>query len=358
VSPSPEPGLAPPRPIGEGFGAVVGQETVVAALQNALGRGRLPHALLLGGPQGVGKATVAGILAQAVNCPERGPLDACGKCSSCGRIARGLHPDVHWVAPSPRIIPVDAIRAINAVIGYSPHEGNRRVIVIDDAHLMNPNAQNAFLKTLEEPPPSALILLVTPAPGRLLPTVRSRCQSLQLAPVPLPRVREYLERQGLDPAQARLRAALAPGSIGGALSVDLDTYAEQLDLVVGALRLAQGSGAGIVQGAEQLVGAGDGETATGKAAAILGVARDVLRDLLVVASGSDEATLVNLEQRDAWRAWAKEISPEGAAEALAAVNAGIERLTTGITPGVKTSLEKTLIAVHRALNGLAAPAAR
>jgi DNA polymerase-3 subunit delta' len=278
-------------------------------------------------------------------------VDACGRCASCDRIARGIHPDVLWSAPSPRFIDIGTIRQLSKAVGYAPHEGRRRVVVIDDAQAMKPPAQNAFLKTLEEPPASSLIILVTPTPGSLLATVRSRCQSLRFSPVPLPQVREYLERhQQMDAGEARLRASLAPGSIGAAIAVDLDAYARLLEIVVDALRLASAGGGGIVAAADELAGAGAGETATQRAASTLFAARDVLRDLLVVSSGADLNTLVNIDRIEAWRAWAAEVDPGGVAEALGAVNAGIERLVgPGIQPNIKMSLERTLIDVFRAL---------
>lgn len=357
-----------PRPAGHGFGALVGQDLVVRALRHAIDSDRLPHALLFGGPPGVGKATCAGLLAQALNCPVSGPRDACGTCPSCTRLARGIHPDLLWVAPDPRIIRIAQITyreddrnsvprntTVTGFVGYAPYEGRRRIVVIDQAHTMNPASQNALLKTLEEPPPSALVILVTPAAGTLLPTVRSRCQSLRFAPVPLPAVRSHLEQHlGMDPAEARLRASLAPGSIGAAIAVDLETYAEQLEAVVEALRLATTGGAGIVAAAEGLAGAGEGETATQRAVSMLYVARDVLRDLLVVASGGDLDSLVNTDRLEAWQAWAREVEPDGVAEALAAVNTSIERFTTGITPNIKMGFELALIDVFRAL----APAER
>ena len=355
---------AAPLAAGEGFGALVGQDRIVRALRHAIEHDRLPHALLFGGPPGVGKATCAGLLAQALNCPERGPLDACGTCPSCRKIARGYHPDVLWIEPDPRIIRIGQVtyrdsdpkslprtETATGFVGYTPYEGQRRIVIIDQAHTMNPSAQNALLKTLEEPPASALVILVSPAPGTLLPTVRSRCQSLRFAPVPLPDVRAHLElHHDMDPEEARLRAALAPGSIGAAIAVDLETYAELLEAVVDALRLAIAGGAGIVAAADQLAASGEGETATQRAAATLYVARDVLRDLLVVSSGGDRGTLVNIDRLEAWEAWAAEVDAEDVAEALAAVNVGIERFTTGITPNIKMAFELTLSDVFRALS--------
>jgi len=341
-----------PRPIGSGLSAVVGQEIVQQALQRAIERSRLPHALLFTGPQGVGKATTALLLAQALNCRASGPVDTCGECISCSKIARGIHPDVMWIAPTPRIIRIEQIREAITAIGYRPHEGKRRVVIVDEAHAMQGPAQNAFLKTLEEPPASTSIVLVTPAPGSLLPTVQSRCQTLRFSPIGQETVREYLEQQMQMPAEeARLRAALTPGSIGGALALDLDDYGALLETVVEALRLCQHGGGGVVAAADSLASAGHGETATQRAASTLRIGRDVLRDLLVVTTRADGAGLVNSAQRDAWIAWGREVDSDGVIEALQALNVGIERFTTGITPNIKMAMEQTLVEIGGALAG-------
>lgn len=341
-----------PRPIGSGLNAIVGQEIVLQALRRAIERDRLPHALLFAGPRGVGKATTALLLAQALNCPVAGPADTCGECISCSKIARGIHPDVMWVAPAPQIIKIGQIRELIAAVGYRPHEAKRRVVIIDDAHEMQGPAQNAFLKTLEEPPASTSIVLVTPAPRSLLPTVQSRCQALRFSPVGQDTVRAYLEQQMQLPAEeASLRAALTPGSIGGALALDLDAYGTLLETVVEALHLCQHGGGGVVAAADSLASAGHGETATQRAASTLRIGRDVLRDLLVVTTQADGACLVNSAQREAWVAWGREVDSNGVIDALQALNVGIERFTTGIQPNIKMALEQTLIEVGGALAG-------
>jgi len=331
--------------------AIVGQDVVLRALATATERGRLPHALLFAGPQGVGKATTALVLAQALNCSVAGPTDACGECRSCGKVARGIHPDFHWIGPSPRIIKIGQVRDIIGAVGYRPHEGKRRVIVVDEAHTMQGPAQNAFLKTLEEPPASTTLILVTAAPGSLLPTVRSRCQTLRFSRVGQDAVREYLEtRAGVPANEAQLRAALTPGSIGGALALDLDSYSELLETVVEALRMSQGGGGGVVTAADTLANVGHGETATQRAASVLRIGRDILRDLLVVTANAEQAGLVNTDQREAWVAWAREVDDEGVIEALQALNQGVERLTTGIQPNIKMALEQTLVGVGAGLS--------
>ncbi len=341
-----------PRPIGNGLEAIVGQRVAVQALQRAIERDRLPHALLFAGPQGVGKATTALLLAQALNCQSIGPTDACGECISCSKIARGIHPDVVWIAPAPRIIRIGQIRELISAIGYRPHEGKRRVVIVDDAHAMPGAAQNAFLKTLEEPPASTTIVLATAAPGSLLPTVQSRCQTLRFSPVGQETVRQYLEQQMQLPGEeARLRAALNPGSIGGALAMDLEAYGTLLETVVEALRLSQHGGGGVVAAADSLANNGYGETATQRAASTLRVGRDVLRDLLVVTSEAEGAGLVNSAQRDAWVAWGREVNEDAVIDALRALNVGIERFTTGIQPNIKMALEQTLIEIGGALGG-------
>lgn len=342
----------PPSTDGHGFDAIVGQEAAVGALRRALSGTRLPHALLFVGPPGVGKATCAGVVAQALNCPEQGPGDACGQCVSCRKVERGLHPDVLWMTPAPRTVGIKAVRRAVAATGYRPYEGSHRVVVVDEAHTLTMEAQNAFLKTLEEPPPSSSIVLVTPAPGSLLATVRSRCPSLRFSPLPQSLVRAYLaDKRGLDPDEARLRAALTPGSIGRALCIDLDGYGDLLEAVVEALRLAQLGGAGVVAAAESLSSIGTGETATQRAASTLVVGRDILRDLLVVSAGGDRSSLVNADRFEAWNAWAQDLDPDALARALESLNNGIDRLTTGIQPNVKLSLEHTLIAVGERLGG-------
>lgn len=352
-----------PRPIGTGMRAVVGQDIVLRALRRAIERDRLPHALLFAGPQGVGKATTALLLAQALNCRVAGPLDTCGDCVSCNKIGRGIHPDILWIAPTPRVIRIEQItprdrssippaRTAVGFVGYAPYEGRKKVIVIRGAHAMTEPAQNAFLKTLEEPPPSSILILTSQAPGSLLPTVVSRCQTLRFSPVAQETVREYLEQQVQLPAEeARLRAALTPGSIGGALALDLDAYGALLETVVEALRLCQHGGGGVVAAADRLASSGHGETATQRAASTLRIGRDVLRDLLVITTRADGAGLVNSAQRDAWIAWGREVDSDGVIDALQALNVGIERFTSGITPNIKMALEQTLIEIGRALSG-------
>lgn len=355
-------GAAPPQAAAPGFGALVGQESTVAALRRALSRNRLPHALLLHGPGGIGKATCAGVLAQALNCPESDFLDACGNCPSCHKVQRGLHPDVLWVAPMQpgkillrQIVPRDEKpesphEPIVTWVGYKPYEGRRRVVIIDEAHAMIPPAQNSLLKTLEEPPPSSILVLVTPRPGSLLPTIRSRCQTLRLQPVGLGLMRRHLEETcGMAPAEARLRAGLAPGSLGRAMSLDLDEYNARRDIAEAAVEDARDGGAALLASAETLLAAGAGRRKIDQAASAMSAVRDILRDLLVLSSGEGGELVVNLERAEDWSAWASSLDPDGIIEALRAVQRADDRLHSPLQPNARLTVEEALIGVGAAL---------
>ncbi|MBI4518335.1 MAG: DNA polymerase III subunit delta' [Deltaproteobacteria bacterium] len=207
------------------FANVRGHESAKAQLRAALARERLAHAVLLSGPEGVGKQRLAAALAALLVCEDPTTTtepDACGSCAGCRQAAAGSHPDVRVVAvpPGKKEIRIEPIRELRSFMQLAPLRARSKVAVITDAHALNPNAQNALLKTLEEPPPRSLLILVTHTPGSLLPTVRSRCQRVHCAPLPDDLVVEILQRDGqLTPAEAACAAAYAEGSPGRALQL-------------------------------------------------------------------------------------------------------------------------------------------
>lgn len=148
-------------------------------------REELSHAYILSGPPGSGKGALATLLAQAMVCSSQGPRPCLG-CAPCRKAAAGIHPDVVRVAPAEgkRDIVVDQIRALRSDAYVRPNEAPRKVYLIENAPAMNPSAQNALLKVLEEGPPYAAFLLLADNAGLLLPTIRSRCEILNLAPAP------------------------------------------------------------------------------------------------------------------------------------------------------------------------------
>lgn len=201
---------------------LVGHRPLRALLARAVASGTVPHSLLFDGPDGVGKRTCALDLAAALNCLTRIDGWACGACSACTRIARGSHPDVLVLAPNDKgAITVDMAREVIASASYRPFEARRRVVIVDDADRMLPGAQNALLKTLEEPPPSSMLVLVTARPDALLVTVRSRCPRFRFGPLSTPDVATVLRQvRGLDDETATTIAATAAGSVSRALATE------------------------------------------------------------------------------------------------------------------------------------------
>jgi len=207
-----------------GHWGLIGHQEAVRALEAQLRAGRLPHALLLVGPPQVGKGTIALRLAQALNCQAPPEARPCIRCEQCRRIDAALHPDVQVVTVEPgrKEIRISQVRELERSLHLKPYEGRTRVAIIDPAEAMNLEAQNAFLKTLEEPPPQVVLVLVAVREMRLLPTVRSRCQRLALRPVPVPLLAAALEERGLPPQEAKALARLADGRPGLALSLAAD----------------------------------------------------------------------------------------------------------------------------------------
>jgi DNA polymerase-3 subunit delta' len=207
---------------------VRGHGVLVELFRRSVRRGRLASAYLFVGPDGVGKKLFAKTLAQCLFCtrvPEE-DLDACGECPACRQVLAGTHPDLLAVAPpeGKAVFPVELIagskerrgrEGLCYDVSLRPMSADRRVAVVDEVHRMNAEAANAFLKTLEEPPPYATLILVTSNESALLPTIRSRCQPVRFAPLPTADVTELLVETGqlADRAEATAVAALSEGSL-------------------------------------------------------------------------------------------------------------------------------------------------
>ncbi|WP_110648603.1 DNA polymerase III subunit delta' [Salinicola peritrichatus] len=174
--------------------------------------GRLPHALLLSGPRGIGKQPLAEALVARTLCHSPGEV-ACGECHSCRMLAAGYHPDLMSVTPSEksRQIRIDAIRQVNGFVAQTAQQGGHRVIRIEPAEAMNVAASNALLKSLEEPGEQTLFILVSDIPSRLLPTIRSRCQHWNLATPPADAAEPWLGERLGDAEEARFWLRVAGG---------------------------------------------------------------------------------------------------------------------------------------------------
>ncbi|MEK6288321.1 MAG: DNA polymerase III subunit delta' [Acidobacteriota bacterium] len=226
------------------FSSLIGNERIKKLLQRAVAEGRVGQSLLMAGPRGVGKYQFAIALAQALNCEHATQGDACGECVPCGKIERREHGDVRILmreSKDPSIkkdhksqfIKIEQTRAMSEQAQFRPYEGRRRVFIIDEAECLQHQAANSLLKTLEEPPPTSLVVLVTSKPYSLIETIRSRCLMLSFAPLRAEEIEEHLRVKANRPIdEARLLARLARGSIGHALEIDIGEYREMRNTVL------------------------------------------------------------------------------------------------------------------------------
>ena len=185
--------------------------------------GGAPHALLLSGPASVGKTTLALDLAAGLLCLAEDPSDRpCRACRACRQLASGNHPDLHRLAPEGPggQVGIGQVRSLSADLALLPVEGRRRVAIVEAAHRLNEDSQNALLKTLEEPPPEVTIILCADQDDRLLPTVRSRCARLVLGPLSSREIVRFLDERAIaDPPTAARLARLSSGRPGVAIAL-------------------------------------------------------------------------------------------------------------------------------------------
>lgn len=343
------------------FEEVIGHEEPRRALARLLASGKIPHALLFHGPEGVGKRLVADLFAASLLCeaPRRPSGEACGQCLSCRKVAHGNHPDLLVVTRLPKkekaadadggdaedddageggasdlraFLVVGQIRELTRHASFAPREGARRVILIDPADRMNAEAQNALLKTLEEPPGAAVIVLVASRPHALLPTVRSRCFALGFGSLAPDRLADALRSRGMEAAEARRRASLAEGRPGRAIGLDLEASARRRDDLLDALLALADSRRGVAElsgCAEALVGEDEATLLEGLAL-VAALSRDAAR----AASGAAE-----LLHADAADRLARLGSALGAARA-----ADIVALADRLRGDLRSNVNKTLVA--------------
>src|SRR5690554_4455181 len=196
---------------------IIGQEAAIQIIRDELLSGRLHHAYLFMGKEGMGKKTLALQFARALNCREE-EADSCDSCLSCRKIMHFNHPDVRLIEIEEGYsIKIEQIRELQKDIVFKPYETERKLYIIDGADRMTDEAANSLLKTLEEPPKYAIIILLAEEGDKMLPTVISRCQQLSLAEIPVETLEELLLERGADRDTAALLARLAEGSPGYAL---------------------------------------------------------------------------------------------------------------------------------------------
>lgn len=294
------------------FSNLIGNDEMKDTLRRLLSSGRLPGSLLFTGESGVGKKLFALELAKALNCRNRQGLEACDECSSCKRVSRSTfppfddddddkarmvwseHADVAMVRPYKQIIRVGPIRELEREANFRPFEGAARIFIIEDADYMNEQAANALLKTLEEPEPTTHLILTTTNPTALPATIRSRCQTIQLAPIAAPHIESFLiNEKGVSKKDAQLLARTSRGSLGRACGADVDTYRDRREAMLHILKTitVTGDRAELLRSAEGLAGAKDRDDYE----QLLDVLEVLIHDAWALSLGRPAETIVNTD---------------------------------------------------------------
>ncbi len=283
------------------FSNLTGNERSRHVLQRLLDRGRIGGTMIFAGPEGVGKRQFALMFAKSANCLKPGPAgvfanDCCDQCSNCRRIDSATFGDVTPIQPDGQFIKIAQTRAMAEDVYYRPREGRQKFYIIDRAEALREEAANSLLKTLEEPPPTSTIILITSRPDSLLQTIRSRSQRLNFTPLTIPQMEKFLNQHYPRPAEDNaLLARITEGRIGQATAFDLSVYRQQRKSLIEIL---------------DLIASGDNRYRLIKAAEYLGkkerdefekdlelLAR-LMRDMLLLASGAQPDAIVNLDAAD------------------------------------------------------------
>jgi DNA polymerase III subunit delta' len=282
------------------FAKLVGNQRNKEILQRLLKNGRVNSTLIFAGPDGVGKRQFALAFAKAANC-QKAPAgayasDGCDECSVCRRINAGGYGDVTVVRPDGQFIKIAQTREMAEEVYFRPREGRQRFFIIDEADRLREEAANSLLKTLEEPPSTSTIILLTSRPDALLSTIRSRAQRLNFAALSVAEMGKYLAENYPRPAaDTALLARVAEGRIGQATAFDLSVYRQERRTLIELL---------------ELLAAGDDRYRLLKAAEYLGkkeredfekelaLISSLLRDLFMLAAGRGADSIVNIDSVD------------------------------------------------------------
>jgi DNA polymerase III subunit delta' len=334
-----------------GFDSFLGNPRAVQAVRDMLGRGRVPGSLLFTGPEGIGKKTLALMLAKALNCERRGPQgdDFCGECGRCRKadefVAIGaedlarrrdikdaqkrteglVYFDLQLIEPITRYILIEQIRQLRATAYTRPFTFPQRVMIVDQAHAIHWQAADLLLKVLEEPPETTTIILICPNAYELRPTIRSRCMTLQFAKVEDAVIERVLaEERGLGKNDLALALRVANGSIAVARTLDLKAYIEQrrpsltlLDTVArtSSRSLAPPQWKALFDATKQLADDRDHVEESLKTGSIL------LRDLMYALVGGETHGVTNVDLLPRLKTWAQALGLKG----IQKLEEGIER---------------------------------
>jgi DNA polymerase-3 subunit delta' len=319
------------------FDAIRGQDHAVGILRRSLASNRVAHAYLFEGIDGCGKMLTAFSLVEALFC---GSAEPCGTCPACRKLANRQHPDLHLLEPEKGVIKIDRIREIQRELSLRPVEAPKKACIVSQADRMNQAAANAFLKTLEEPPGSAVLILLSDSPTALLPTIRSRCQRLRFNPLPLEIVAGLLTARGVPAEQAQSAASLAGGSMEKALEIQQEGFlARRKEIVEQVIGLSPREFGILTATAERLGHERE------QAQEVVEVLTLFFRDVMLCRHGS--GPLVNSDLQEFVERTASSLSTRGIMARLEAVTRAGQSLLRNVNPRLTLEALFMILAVGK-----------
>lgn len=293
------------------FANIIGHEQQKKLLRHAFANNKLAHAYLFSGIEGIGKRLMALALARLIFCNEG---NGCGNCSACQRIDHNNHPDLHLLEPDGQFIKIEQIRTLQKNLAFRPLEASRHVVIVDEAEHMHQGAANALLKTLEEPPNAAILILISAQPHVLPSTIRSRCQNLPFPRLNHSEIEKVLRSQVDDEVERNILASLAQGSLSKAFGSDRDFYLNtRREIFIALARLKPASVLPMLELASTLAPDRD------YAEAVTDILISCYRDLFIMVSHASEALVINTDLKQEMRHLSSHSTPKGVALMLEAV---------------------------------------
>lgn len=329
------------------FNDIIGHEDIIQHFKMSIERGKLSHAYMLNGEKGTGKKLVTRVVAKTLQC-EEGKADACNVCHSCIQADSGNQPDIIWVShEKANVISVEEIRTqVNQDIGVKPYSSRYKIYIIPDAHLLNAQAQNALLKTIEEPPEYAIIFLLTDNIDRMLPTIVSRCVVLNMKPVRETDMIRYMKDVlGIPEEQAYFCERFAYGNLGKAVRLATsENYQEIKEASVRLLRnIYKMDTEDIILAAKKLA---DYKLEFGD---LMDIMQMWYRDVLMFKITNSVNQLVFREEYQAMKQQSAKISYEGVDNVLKALDKMKVRLEANVNFDV--AMELLLMTIKENYNG-------
>jgi DNA polymerase-3 subunit delta' len=340
------------------FKEIIGQEKAIVFLKRAIANDKIAPAYLFTGIQGIGKTTTALAFALSLNCKNPVDGDGCRICNFCKKMIGGNHPDLFIIEPDQdkKVIRIDQIREINRHLAFSPVIGRYRVIIIVPAEKMTDEAANAFLKTLEEPPPRNILILNARDPGDLLPTTVSRCQKVPFRPLPTEDIVNWLTREGnMDKGKARILTRLSEGSLGEAIALAKDDLlANRINWVNMLKSVINGSPDILLDLAQKFSNLGKMKATNKKLkddriALMLGIWKSWYRDMLLIKLGGTVDLILNSDLGNDCKKASTSYTVDGLIRSLAVIAKAEHDLMTN--KNLLLLLERSLFGLRRAASG-------